>query len=70
MIRCLRESWKLREKIQVSRMNPYPPIFRRIAARIMDPATGASTWALGSQRWRVNMGTFTKKAIKQNIARR
>ncbi len=29
---------------------PYPPNFRRIAAKIIEPATGASTWALGSHR--------------------
>lgn len=29
---------------------PYPPSFSRIAARTMEPAMGASTWALGSQR--------------------
>jgi len=34
-----------------------------MAARTIDPATGASTWALGSQRWTVNMGSFTKKAV-------
>jgi len=33
-----------------------------MAARTIDPATGASTWALGSQRWTVYMGIFTKKA--------
>ncbi len=33
-----------------SRRSPYLPSFRRTAARIIDPATGASTWALGSQR--------------------
>lgn len=27
---------------------PYPPSFSRIAARLMDPAIGASTWAFGS----------------------
>lgn len=32
------------------RINPYPPNFRRIAAKIIEPATGASTCALGSQR--------------------
>lgn len=32
-------------------------------ARIMDPATGASTWALGSHRWVKYIGVFTKKAI-------
>lgn len=29
----------------------------------MDPATGASTWALGSHRCVKNIGIFTKKAI-------
>lgn len=37
-------------KSLVSRISPYPPNFRSIAARIMDPAIGASTCALGSQR--------------------
>lgn len=32
------------------RNKPYLPSFKRIPARIIDPATGASTWALGSQR--------------------
>lgn len=41
---------------------PYPPSFSRIPARIIDPATGASTWAFGSHRWVINMGVFTKKA--------
>lgn len=34
-----------------TRIIPYPPSFSRIAARIIDPAMGASTWALGSHRW-------------------
>lgn len=28
---------------------PYPPNFSRTPAKIMDPMSGASTWALGSQ---------------------
>ena len=32
------------------RIMPYPPSFSRMAARIIDPAIGASTWALGSHR--------------------
>lgn len=32
------------------RANPYLPSFNRIAARIIDPATGASTWAFGNHR--------------------
>lgn len=31
------------EKIIIIRAIPYPPNFSRIAARIIDPATGAST---------------------------
>lgn len=34
----------------VIRNIPYPPSFSRIAARTIEPAMGASTWALGSQR--------------------
>ena len=29
--------------------NPYPAIFKSIAANITDPAVGASTWASGNQ---------------------
>lgn len=34
----------------------------------MDPATGASTWAFGSHKWREKIGTLTKKANMQNKA--
>lgn len=34
----------------IMRMMPYPPSFNRIAARTIEPAIGASTWAFGSQR--------------------
>ena len=44
---------------------PYPPSFSKIAARIMDPAIGASTWALGSQRWTPYKGILTIKAMIQ-----
>lgn len=37
-------------KMVVIRMMPYPPSFSRTAARIIDPAIGASTCAFGSQR--------------------
>jgi len=52
------------------RARPYPPSFRRIAAKTIDPAIGASTCALGSHKWVENIGSFTKKPIKvinQNI---
>lgn len=37
-------------RIGMIRIIPYPPSFSRIAARIMEPAMGASTWAFGNQR--------------------
>lgn len=46
------------------RANPYPPSFKRIAARTMDPAIGASTCALGSQRCVENIGSFTRNPIR------
>src|SRR5579859_8005755 len=43
---------------------PYVPIFKSTPARMTEPATGASTWASGSQVWNGNMGTFMAKARK------
>lgn len=37
-------------KCIIVRNTPYPPSFRRMAARIIEPAIGASTWALGSHK--------------------
>jgi len=48
------------------RINPYPPNFNKTPAKIIDPETGASTWALGSHKWKKYTGNFTKKA-KINI---
>lgn len=45
------------------RRSPYLPSFRRIPARIIEPATGASTWAFGSHRWVRYRGVFTKNAM-------
>ena len=47
----------------VIRSMPYPPSFSRISARTIEPAMGASTWALSSQRWRPYNGIFTIKAV-------
>lgn len=47
----------------VMRIIPYPPSFRSTAARTIDPAIGASTCALGSQRCRPYSGIFTMNAI-------
>lgn len=38
--------------IIVIRSMPYPPSFRRMAARTIEPAIGASTCAFGNQRCR------------------
>src|SRR5687768_17662052 len=55
------------------RTKPYVPIFRRMAARITDPAVGASVWASGSQVWNGNIGTLManpkKNAKKSQIWR-
>jgi len=47
-----------------NRMNPYAPSFSMIAARITEPAVGASVWASGSQVWNGNIGTLIAKARK------
>jgi hypothetical protein len=49
--------------IIIIRAIPYPPNFSRIAARIIDPATGASTCAFGSHKWTENSGSFTINAV-------
>lgn len=45
------------------RRRPYLPNFRRMPAKIIDPATGASTCAFGSQRWKKYKGILTIKAV-------
>lgn len=37
-------------KIIEIRIMPYPPSFSKMAASTMEPAIGASTWALGSHK--------------------
>ena len=44
---------------------PYPPSFSKIAARIMDPAIGVSTWALGIPRCTPYKGILTIKVMIQ-----
>lgn len=46
------------------RRRPYLPSFSRIAARIIEPATGASTWALGSHKCSRNKGILAIKAAE------
>ncbi len=45
-------------------MNPYVPIFSITAARITEPAVGASVCASGSHVWNGNIGTLTAKPRK------
>ena len=47
------------------RRNPYVPIFNNTAARMTEPAVGASTCASGSQVWKGNIGTLMAKPIKK-----
>ena len=44
------------------KINPHPPNFNKMAARNIEPTTGASTWALGSHIWSPAMGNFVKNA--------
>ena len=46
-------------------MKPYPPNLSRIAARMTDPAVGASTWASGSQVWTGHIGNLTANEAKK-----
>lgn len=55
------------KQIGINRIIPYPPSFKRIAARIMDPSKGASTWAFGSHKWIRYMGILIKNANIINI---
>src|ERR1700747_3543495 len=48
-----------------NRRNPYPPILSRIAARMTEPAVGASTWASGSQVCTGHIGNFTANEAKK-----
>lgn len=46
----------------MNRMIPYPPNFKRTAAKIIDPSSGASTWALGNHKCIKYIGIFAKNA--------
>jgi hypothetical protein len=51
----------------IIRITPYPPSFNRMAAKIIDPNTGASTWALGSHKCSEYIGSLAMKAIVRNM---
>ncbi len=55
------KSLKFCGNIERIRIIPYPPNFKRIAARIIEPAVGDSTCAFGSHKWRRKKGSLTKK---------
>lgn len=46
----------------LNRIIPYPPNFNKIAAKTIDPITGASTWALGNHKCPKKIGNLIKKA--------
>ena len=48
--------------IIIVRKRPQEPNFNKTPAKIIDPATGASTWALGNHKWEIYIGIFTKNA--------
>src|SRR4030095_7815116 len=48
----------------LNRRNPYVPILSSTAARITEPAVGASTCASGSQVWNGNIGALIAKPTK------
>lgn len=50
------------KNLAATRKMPKLPSFKRTPARTMEPATGASTWALGNQRCVKNIGVLTRKA--------
>jgi hypothetical protein len=45
----------------LKRIKPYPPSFSKTPARIIEPTTGASTWAFGNHRWKLKRGSLTTK---------
>lgn len=51
----------------MNRIIPYPPNFNRTAAKIIDPSSGASTWALGNHKCIKYIGIFAKKANIINV---
>lgn len=57
--------------MRVKHIMPYAPHFSRIADRIMEPAMGASMWALGSHRCSPYRHVFfARNAVMQGSHRR
>lgn len=53
----------LGSRITEIRIIPQPPSFSKIAAKTIDPTTGASTCALGSHEWTPYSGILMRNAI-------
>lgn len=49
--------------IGINRSSPYPPNFSKIAAKIIDPSKGASTWAFGNHKCVKYIGILIKNAV-------
>jgi hypothetical protein len=50
----------------LERIKPKPPNLSNTPARIIEPITGASTWALGNHRWNPKQGSLTKNPKTRN----
>lgn len=62
----INKSTKNLEQIKgIIRIIPNPPNFNKMAAKIIEPITGASTWALGNHKCPKKIGNFTINAIKE-----
>lgn len=51
----------------IKRKIPNPANLSKMAAKTMEPLTGASTWARGSQVWKKNIGNFTKNPKRRAL---
>lgn len=49
--------------VDIIRIMPYPPSFNRMAAKIIDPAIGASTCAFGNHKCKPYSGILIMKAV-------
>lgn len=49
-LEIIQDIWGVERMRGLNRRRPYPPSFKRIAAKTIEPVTGASTCALGSHR--------------------
>lgn len=62
-LRANSATFSLIEK-SLDKIKPKPPNFNNTPAKIIEPITGASTWALGNHKWNPKQGSLT---INPNI---